>query len=117
MNIYELNKAGYANLPSLTPEQIEASKPALIQFLTTFSSRYYMLVNNESHYYTLFTYGGLSNIETLADEILSIVKELGEIKSIERNKRMMEFWIVDKVDKECRLYPFFDYSRGVIEVE
>lgn len=75
-----------------------------------------MLLNNESHYYTLFTFTDNFKFKELAQEIISIVLPLGEIKSIEisENGQAMEFWIM--YDGECRVFYLFDYARGVIEI-
>lgn len=116
MKMYELNQAGYASLPTLAHDEVLACKGLLIDYLSSFDSNYYMLVNNEAHYYTLFTYKDeFHAFADMAFEVLALVEELGEIKSIERNGPMVEFWIVDR-DGNCRMYPFFDYAKGVIEV-
>lgn len=114
MKLYELNQAGYASLPDLTDEEILKSKDTLLQFLTTFDSDVYMLLNNESHYYTVFMYNSDHNYIRMAYEILDIAKEIGNIKAIERNGSVVEFWIM--YEGECRMFAFFDYDRGVVRV-
>lgn len=74
-----------------------------------------MLLNNESRYYTIFTYRSKHDYHKMADKIISIAKELGDIKSIERNGKATEFWIMD--EGECKLFMLFDYSQGVITIE
>lgn len=73
-----------------------------------------MLLNNESRYYTVFTYQSEQNQSKMISEIISIAKELGEIKAIEVNEDHLEFWIMS--DKICRMYVLLDYQKGVVEV-
>lgn len=74
-----------------------------------------MLLNNESHYYTIFMYEDYSYpYSKMADWILDIVKDLGDVKAIERNGTVMEFWVM--YDGECRMFVLFDYEKGVVRV-
>lgn len=115
MTLYELNQAGYTSLPPLSDEGWGTARAALLQYLTTFESNYYMLLNNELHYYTIFTWESkVHDCFTLADEIISIAKALGKVKAIERNGETVEFWI--ETDGECNMYVLFDYERGVVAV-
>ena len=122
MTIYDLNKASYAASRTYSTAKLEDSiEDVLIPYLVTFDGSYYMLVNNEKHYYTLFTYEHSvvkhKSYYNMAKEVISIAKKLGDIKSIERNGQMVEFWIKDKNDKNIYMYPFFIYDKGVIKVD
>ena len=114
MTLYELNQAGYASLPNMTKTEIQKAKDSLLQYLTTFDSNTYMLLNNESHYYTIFMYKSRHDYLKMVNEIFSLVLELGDLKGIERNGSYVEFWITK--DSECKMYMLFDYERGVIRV-
>jgi len=116
MNMYEMNKIGYAGLPEMTVEEIQQSIPMIRQFLSNNPSNYYMLLNNECKYYTVFKFVKEYKFKEMAAEIISIVLPLGKIKSIElaEGGQAMEFWI--DYDDECRVFYLFDYERGVIEV-
>lgn len=117
MTLYELNQSGYKNLPTMDSKQIEkACKNIITPFLTAHSSNYYLLLNNDAHYYTFFVFNEFSTIENLVDELIGLVKELGPIKSIETDSsgEALEFWIED--GEIVNAFMFFDYARGVIEI-
>lgn len=120
MTMYEFNQVGYASLPNLTEQDIDEAKNIIINFLRRVNVNYYMLLNNEEHYYTVFervTTYPLDVTLGLCNEILSCVKELGNLKAIEHNEVMdgIEFWVTDK-DGKCKMYGLFDYTWGVIRV-
>ena len=123
MTLYEMNQAGYASLPKMAKSAIEARRQAIIEWLEQTimpgydneQSIYFMLLNNDLHYYTLFVWGE-NDANVLANEIISIVKDLGTLKSIELNDNgAWEFWIT-KPDASTNAYYLFDYTQGVIEV-
>lgn len=124
MTLYEMNQAGYASLPKMAKSAIEGKKKQIVEWLEeiakTFSDDqdvYFMLLNNneQCHYYTLFAWREAS-AEALADEIFSIVKDLGTLKSIEKNDNgAWEFWVT-LPNTSTHAYYLFDYTQGVIEV-
>lgn len=118
MNLYEMNKTGYAGLPSYTPEDLHQAKKLVVNFLKAHPSNYYLMLNNEEnvHYYTLYTFKDGYKFSAMADEIIDISKDLGDIKSIENAEDgvSLEFWIM--YHGECRVFYLFDYAGGVIEV-
>lgn len=118
MNVYDLNKAGYTSLPNLSEDELDAALDIIVQYLTTFDSNYYMLLNHDNRYFTLFTYKDFNNHDyyKMAQEIMDIAKGLGSIKSIERNGGLIEFWIMGALDEDCKMYAFFDYAIGVVDV-
>ena len=116
MTLYELNQANYAQLPTMDKAALANSRGYIIDFLDREKSKYYLLLNNDLHYYTLFTFKGGYNPGAMTKEILDIVSELGEVKSIETNSNgALEFWIV--TEDGCNMYPLFTYERGVIEID
>lgn len=129
MTLYEMNQIGYASLPKMAKSEVETMKSKVSDWLTeilhTYDSEtniYFMLLNNESHYYTIFNWRALTikdggDSEDLIREIFSIIKGLGTLKSIEPTEAgdAWEFWITGQ-DTVTRMYLLFDYTRGVIEV-
>lgn len=114
MTLYELNQAGYASLPKMTKAELEKAKGNIITFLDSSDSRYYMMLNHDNKYFTLFTYENDVNKNKMASEIISVSKTLGEIKAIEINGNIVEIWILH--GEKCDMYAFFDYTKGVIQV-
>lgn len=117
MTLYEFNQAGYSNMPDMTEEQIQkARQDIVIPFLEKHPSSYYLLLNNDQHYYTFFVFNEFSVIDNLAGELVTLAQELGPIKSIEvsNDGEFIEFWI--SYDNSTEAFMFFDYQRGVIEI-
>ena len=76
---YDFEKMGYNSLPSMTDEELENSKKFICNFLKTHPSSYYMMLNNESRYYTLYTFTNNYLFKTMTDEIIDIVNKLDAI--------------------------------------
>ena len=114
MTLYELNQAGYASLPKMTKAELEKAKENIVTFLDVHNSSYYMMLNHDNKYFTLFVYENNIDVEKMAREIISVSKSLGEIKSIEVNGDIIEIWIL--YEGKCDMYAFFDYAKGVIQV-
>lgn len=116
MNMYEFNQIGYAALPNYLEEDFHKAKKNILDFLKSHSSTYYMFLNNTEHYYTLFTFKDNFKFKEMSDEIIDIIKELGEVKSIELSEdgNAIEAWIM--YNGQCQVFYLFNYERGVIEV-
>ena len=56
MTLYDLNKSAYASLPDITDEQKEIAERIIERFIAESDEDYFMLLNNELHYYTIFHY-------------------------------------------------------------
>ena len=105
---------GYASVPDMTPEELDKAKKDLHIFLQKNLSMFYLFLNNESRYYTVFTYKENLAIKQMATTIMDIAINLGPIKSIEFHEDKVEFWIVN--ENECKVYYLFDYAEGVVQV-
>ena len=119
MTLYELNQVNYANAPTMSKESLTKSIPYVASFISKYKSNYYLLLEKDQRYYTFFTFSNGFNPTKLAKELIDLVSHLGEVKSIEEsesNNGMLEIWVVNKMTGECRMYGFFDYQGGTIEV-
>ena len=121
MNLYEFNKAGYASLPAMSSDRIMANTEALTNWIidkTALKSggRYWMILNHDIHYYTMYVWKN-TNAQTFALDVVDLMQDLGALKSIEptENEDAYEFWITGD-DGETRMYLFFNYDQGVIEI-
>ena len=116
MKMYEMNQVGYASLPNMTSEELNNARKTIKQFLQLNPSSYYLMLNNEAHYYTVYTFIDGYKFDDMSKEIIEIAAELGDVKSIElaEDKQKVEFWI--NYAGECRVFYLFDYARGVVEV-
>lgn len=116
MNLYELNQAGYLSIPYMTQDEIEIAKNDIREFLEDHPNNYYMMLNHEVRSFTIFHY--LHNRQwptCMTKEIIDVITSYGKLKAIEIQDEMIEFWVTEK-DSVCRMYAFFGYDKGVIEV-
>lgn len=122
MTLYDINKAAYQNISSI--KNIEAIRKTTSNFLREHKSKFYLLLNNENRYVTLFFWkhknqkGEKRNgFHRLVAEIVDVTTELGPVKDVVENKdtNVLEFWI--EYNGEPTLFVLCDYAKGVIEVE
>ena len=113
MKLYELNQAAYAKLPTLTSTDKIHSK--IVFFLQRYPGKYYMLLNKDKRYYTVYVNKSNDN-DKLAEDLIDLAMHdmQGELKEVEDSEDHLEFWIAngDLAD----MYIFFKYDEGVIEV-
>ena len=114
MTLYEMNQIAYNKLPKMPKAEIRRATEKLEQFLTEHDSKYYMMLNVDGRYYTVYTYNQEHDVKKMAFEMIDVAKTLGILKGIEVQDDMVEFWI--QQDKTCSMYAMFDYTQGVIEV-
>lgn len=117
MNLYEFNKVGYSSVPALTEAEEKKAINLIHEYIKNKEESYYMMLNHDVHYYTLFKWETCSSL-AFAQEVFDVAKSLGKIKSIEvsENGEMVEIWILNIMTNECYMYGFFAYDQGVIEV-
>lgn len=114
MTLYEVNQQAYEQLPKMTKAELEEAKEKLSKFLYNSYNTYYMMLNHDKKYYTVFVIKKEINILSIADEIIDVSKSLGQIKGIEvTDQGMVEIWISNS--GECNMYALFPYDKGVIE--
>lgn len=117
LNLYDLNKSIISQLKDLNEEQLYAAKKVITVFAEETDNKYHMLYGREINYFTLFVKDFYAK-ETLGNEVISCLKNIGKIKSIEltENKDAIEIWICDS-DNELTVLYLFPYDNGVIEVK
>ena len=117
MTLFEFNQANYANAPTMSKESLNKSISYVASYVSKHKSKYYLMLEKDQRYYTFFTFlHGNFNPTKLAKELIDLAADLGEVKSIEEMGDMLEIWVVDKMTGECKMYGFFDYSKGTIEL-
>lgn len=118
VTLYEIERVNYAKLPDMDTGEAQKATEDIVNFLDKFNEneKYFMLLNNDLHYYTLFKYIDLKTPERMANEILDIVLHLGKLKAVEEDDDHIEFWVKNNRDGKCDMYMLFNYDRGVIEV-
>ena len=117
MTLYELNQSIISQLPPYTEKQINN----LIDKIDEWDRgntryKYYMLLNNDFHYYTLFHYDYNSthtDFDSLGKGVVILLQEMGyTIMSEEINEDHCEVWV--KKDDDTVVYLLFPYDQGVV---
>lgn len=112
--IYQVNQASYASLPEITRNEFD--RAGIYDFWRGVGNTFYMLLNNELHYYTVVMDRGFGE-ETIEDVLYEILDSLGKIKGIEViEKDHIEFWVQNRETNQVNAFMFFPYDKGVIEI-
>ena len=117
VSLYDVNKMAMLNMPDLTEEQIDEAKKMIANFVSR-DSTFWMLLNNEKRYYTVFQLTknkAIILIKNIEDEVIDCLQEIGTIRSIEQvDENTIEAWVIDKMDSEAYAYYLFNYDKGVV---
>ena len=122
VNLYEFNRVNMGKLPLLkTKEEIDSAKKVIQTFIQNCDATYYMLLNHDNHYFTLFSFKSEKNetiILTMAQDVIDCLESCGlGVIDINLNETLdaLEVWVKD-LDKEVvYMYMLFPYDSGVIE--
>ena len=115
---YELMKTAVLQLPTYNQAQLEQAKNEIIKFKENNPSDYYMMLNRDYNYYTLFQYdkNNHKKEDKFEQAVLECIMSQGEVKSISYPKGDMklEYWVKTDTD-ECSVGYIFDYTEGVVK--
>lgn len=113
MNVYELNKGMYATIPPMKEDDVRS---VVMDYLESNRATYYLMLNHDIHYYTLFHIKKEWRASLISFEMLDIFNGLGDIVDIINNKDngMLEVWI--RQDDKILMFGLFNYERGVVEI-
>ncbi len=118
-NLYELNQGAMTAAPAMETEAIETAKKKIADFVAVCNSKYFMLLNKERSYYTVFNIGydtGTDfNYHKIEDEVIECLESQGIIKDIDNVENGIECWIT--IDDNSYVYYLFDYQGGVIRCQ
>ena len=124
VNLYEFNKINMAQIPCLeTTEQFNGAKLVVKDFVNeNLSSNYYMLLNHEKRYFTVFHISKEIDLEfakeMIANDILECMLNCNfGIIDINKDESEMalEVWVKDLETADVHMFLFFPYDFGVIE--
>lgn len=122
LNLYELNKNVISQLPFLDRKENEKTfRKKLNEFKeNNKNSNYFMLLNNELHYFTILTLNQIKNkigeLSTFENTIIDLIYEIGQIYSLEftEDNSAIEIWIKPNGYDEPHVFYLFNYSEGVV---
>lgn len=123
INMYDFNRANMGQLPVLTTEEeLEGAKQVIRDFLCEEEyAFYYMLLNHENRYFTLFEFthdiksDGRRN--EMADDVIICMNNCGfDIIDICKDSSgcALEVWVKDRTTQVVHMYLLFAYDFGVI---
>lgn len=123
VSMYDFNRANMGKLPLLDEEGIEGAKNVVRKFLTRQTENfYYMLLNHENRYFTLFEFThnikSDDRINTMADDVIECMLNCGfGIIDINEDEigMALEVWVKDVETEVVHMYLLFPYDFGVIK--
>jgi hypothetical protein len=123
VNMYEFNKVNMAKLPILkTSSEIRGAKRVVKNFVNAKPATYYMMLNHENRYFTLFNFrNGImteGKIDVMANDVIECMENCG-FALIDINEdstgEALEIWVKDEENEIAYMYLLFPYDFGVIE--
>ena len=123
VSMYDFNRANMGKVPLLDEEGIEGAKNVVRKFLTRQTENfYYMLLNHENRYFTLFEFThnikSDDRINTMADDVFECMLNCGfGIIDINEDEigMALEVWVKDIETEAVHMYLLFPYDFGVIK--
>lgn len=114
ISLYDINKQAKKDLPDLNDTDLDLGEKNILDFATKNPSQYYMLLNNEMKYYTVFETGCEDGDATFVQEVMNLLKYFDNVKSIElvNDDTAVEIWAT--LNGELGAFYLFDYNKGVI---
>ena len=118
MSLYEINQSLISQLPPYDEEKVDDLIERINHWDLDKNCRvtYYMMLNNDKHYYTIFKYEDKAthtDFNTLGKGVVVLLKEMGyTIMSDEIYDDHCEIWVKD--DIETVAYLLFPYDQGVV---
>lgn len=116
--LYEVNQTLIGQLPAYTKEQIKELKDKINTWeMQYFQKNYFMLLNREINYYTIFAFNSKENttneFQTLGDAVIDVLLEIGyTIQSEEMIEDHYEIW--GKNEEGTYVFMLFPYDQGVV---
>lgn len=115
INLYDFNKQIVAQMKPYGDKELKNARGIINEFLSKIQSKYYMLLNRENNYYTVFNITDNDEVPYAASEIIECIKFLGDIKSvgITEDEQAVEIWF--QTDENVFVAYLFDYQGAVIK--
>lgn len=113
LSLYEINQQVISQLPSPTEEKKKEIFDTIRDYIykTCPMNKYFMLLNNELRYYTIF-----ERTKTTDEDFILCLKDclasVGDIKTIEEENGAIGIWVTTTAYCHC-LY-LFPYDEGVV---
>lgn len=123
VNMYEFNQVNMAKLPILkSNSELRHAKQTIKNFVENKAATYFMLLNHDLRYFTLFNFknGILTEIKEniMAKDIIECIESLNlnliDIFPDDSNNAL-EVWAKDQEEEIAHMFLLFPYDEGVLE--
>lgn len=129
MSLYDMNRQLMASKPTLSEEQVLKTQPSFVNWALAHPGKYYLLLNNELHYYTFFALDEMlstKNVYKLMKEFYDTLPYIGDVKDLaeeDNGSGVYALWSTFKNDPSygteqpaAFVFYLFPYDGGVVEV-
>lgn len=115
MSLYDMNKQIMFQMPELSEEKIVEAKDLITTFNHNNGHKYYMLLCNELKYYTVFNTEKAFE-EKLEEVVFECLNNVGTVVAVDPTEdgTAVEIWV--KLEEEAKVFYFFGYDKGVIDL-
>ena len=115
MSLYDMNKQIMFQMPELSEEKIVEAKELIKTYHQNIANKYYMLLCNEYKYYTIFNCE-FPDQEKLEEVVFECLNNVGTIVAVDPTEdgAAVEIWV--KFKEEAKVFYFFGYDKGVIDL-
>jgi hypothetical protein len=123
VNMYDFNRVNMGRLPVLkTEEELNGAKQVIKNFINEKLAKYYMLLNHDNRYFTLFNFvnGVITDTKNklMANDIIECMQNFGfgiiDIFEDETGEAL-EVWVKNLETEAVYMYLLFPYDFGVLE--
>jgi hypothetical protein len=122
INMYAFNRANMGKLPILTKKGLEGAKQVVVNFVNEKLAQYYMLLNHDNRYFTLFNFNSNvtndAKVSLMGNDVVECMQNcnFGIIDiSKDESGDALEVWVKDLETEVVYMYLLFPYDFGVIE--
>ena len=112
MSNYEANQQIISQLPPMNKTEEEKCIEEIDDYFSKTNNNHYMLLCKEFSYYTIFEKATYTEFKTLSNAVLTVLSELGTIRTYYANPADIELWVT--VEEETYCFHLFAYDMGVV---
>lgn len=116
MSLYQINQNIISQLPAYNNEAIQNLQNKINDFEDKCFNKYFMLLCNDIHYYTVLSYEALLDNEfhSLGEAVVGLLLERDyTIHAEEETEDHIEIWIKDN-EENTYVFMLFSYDQGVV---
>lgn len=113
MNLYDLNQSIISQLDPIT--DFTDSIELINSWASKEPDEYFMLLNKDTSYYTLFKAKTKKKLEfnSLGEAVITCLKEISNLRSVSLAEGAIELWA--DFEDDLRYFYLFPYDKGIVE--